>query len=63
MTNVFYQHYSHLITSDRWNTLSLAANESGISSTIFNALVSWMSTNSSMHVRYTDVCQGVYVHA
>ena len=53
---------SHFISSDRWNGLFLAANESGYSSTVLDALTSWMALNGSSSVGYTDVCQGILSH-
>ena len=52
--------YSHFISSGRWNTLSLAADQSRSrqKATVLEALNVWMDHNESSYVEYTDICQG-----
>ena len=49
--------YSHFISSNRWDNLPLAANESDVQVTVREALYSWI--NEAGPVRYVDICQGI----
>ena len=53
--------YSHFISSGRWNTLPLAADQSRSRqpATVLEALNVWMNHNESGYVEYMDICQGI----
>ena len=54
----FFYSCRHFISSDRWDNLTLAANDSRIPATILDALTSWLNFNGSHTIAYTDTCQG-----
>ena len=51
---------SHSISSGRWIGLNLSANGSRTPEavSILDALSTWLTLDSSGHVRYSDACEG-----
>ena len=50
---------SHFISSGRWDTLSLAADQTKQRATVLDALSIWMNHNISGYVaNYMDICHG-----